>query len=114
MGGGGCYDGLVEDLGGFVMLGIGFAFGVDCIFIVCDDEGVFGVLVVVVDVFVVDIMGGREVLFVIEELRVVGLWVDWVFENRSMKSQMKVVDCFGAVVVVLVGSDELVVGMVML
>ena len=41
LGGGGRYDGLVEDLGGPPTPGIGFALGVDRTLLACDDEGVF-------------------------------------------------------------------------
>ena len=41
VGGGGRYDGLVEDLGGPPTPGIGFALGVDRILLACDAEGAF-------------------------------------------------------------------------
>ena len=42
VGGGGRYDGLVEELGGPPTPGIGFALGVDRILLACDAGGVFG------------------------------------------------------------------------
>ena len=41
VGGGGRYDGLVEELGGPATPGIGFALGVDRILLACDAEGAF-------------------------------------------------------------------------
>ena len=41
VGGGGRYDGLVEELGGPPTPGVGFALGVDRTLLACDDEGVF-------------------------------------------------------------------------
>ena len=41
LGGGGRYDGLVEELGGPPTPGIGFALGLDRTLLACDDEGVF-------------------------------------------------------------------------
>jgi histidyl-tRNA synthetase len=107
VGGGGRYDGLVEDLGGPATPGIGFALGVDRTLIACDDEGVFPAPSAAVDVFVVDTTGGGEALAVTAELRAAGVRADRAFENRSMKSQMKAADRSGATVAVIIGSQEL-------
>jgi histidyl-tRNA synthetase len=114
LGGGGRYDGLVEDLGGPATPGIGFALGVDRTLLACSDEGVFGAPDPSVDVFVVDTTGGREALLLTTELRAAGIGVDRAFENRSMKSQMKAADRSGADWAVIVGSDELAAGTVTL
>ncbi len=112
LGGGGRYDGLVEDLGGPPTPGIGFALGVDRILIACDDEGVFGAPGTAVDAFVVDTTGGREALLITAELRAAGVAADRAFENRSMKAQMKAANRSGAPVAVIVGTDELDAGTV--
>jgi histidyl-tRNA synthetase len=114
LGGGGRYDGLVEDLGGPATPGIGFALGVDRILIACDDEGVFGAPDLAVDVFVVDTTGGREALRITAELRAAGLSADRAFENRSMKAQMKGANRSGAPYAVIVGTDEIDAGTVTL
>jgi histidyl-tRNA synthetase len=114
LGGGGRYDGLVEDLGGPSTPGIGFALGVDRTLLACSDEGVFGAPDPSVDVFVVDTTGGREALLLTTELRAAGIDADRAFENRSMKSQMKAADRSGADWAVIVGSDELAAGSVTL
>jgi histidyl-tRNA synthetase len=110
LGGGGRYDGLVEDLGGPATAGVGFALGVDRTLLACDDEGVFPVADPSVDVFVVDTTGGGEALAITTELRAAGLSADRAFENRSMKAQMKAADRSGAAFAVIVGSDELGAG----
>jgi histidyl-tRNA synthetase len=108
VGGGGRYDGLVEQLGGPEGVpGVGFALGVDRTLLVCDDEGVFPAPDRVVDVFVVDTTGGLEACLLTDELRRAGFRADRAFDNRSMKSQMKVADRSGAPVALIVGSDEL-------
>ena len=112
LGGGGRYDGLVEDLGGPPTPGIGFALGVDRTLLACDDEGVFPAPPLGVDVFVVDTTGGREALLLTSELRALGISVDRAFDNRSMKSQMKAADRSGATLALIVGSDERVAGTV--
>ena len=107
VGGGGRYDGLVEDLGGPPTPGIGFALGVDRTLLACDDEGVFAAPAGNVDVFVVDTTGGAAALAVTTEMRRAGLAADRAFENRSMKSQMKAADRSGAAFAVIIGSTEL-------
>ena len=52
IGGGGRYDGLVEQMGGKPTPGIGFGIGIERVLIVCDAEGVFGAPAASVDVFV--------------------------------------------------------------
>ncbi len=110
VGGGGRYDGLVEDLGGPPTPGIGFALGVDRTLIACDDEGAFPPPPVAVDAFVVDTAGGADAHAITTELRRAGLRVDRAFEGRSMKSQMKSADRSGARLAVIVGTDEATAG----
>jgi histidyl-tRNA synthetase len=112
LGGGGRYDGLVESLGGPPTHGIGFALGLDRTLLACDDEGVFAAPDTSVDVFVVDTTGGREALRITNELRASSISADRAYENRSMKSQMKAADRSGARVAVIVGSNELDAGTV--
>lgn len=112
LGGGGRYDGLVESLGGPPTHGIGFALGLDRTLLACDDEGVFPAPATSVDVFVVDTTGGREALRITAELRDSGFATDRAFENRSMKSQMKAADRSGAQVAVIIGSNEVEAGTV--
>jgi histidyl-tRNA synthetase len=114
LGGGGRYDGLVEELGGPATPGIGFALGVDRTLLACDDEGVFGAPDPAVDVYVVDTTGGREALRLTAELRAAGISCDRSFENRSMKAQMKGANRSGAGIALIVGTDELDAGTVAL
>ncbi|MGH9134252.1 MAG: histidine--tRNA ligase [Ilumatobacteraceae bacterium] len=114
LGGGGRYDGLVEDLGGPPTPGIGFALGVDRTLLACDDEGVFDAPETAVDVFVVDTTGGAQALLITDELRAAGVSADRAYEGRSMKSQMKSADRSGAALAVIVGSNELAAGVALL
>jgi histidyl-tRNA synthetase len=110
LGGGGRYDGLVEDLGGPPTSGIGFALGVDRTLLACSDEGVFAAPDDAIDVFVVDTTGGREALLITSDLRAAGISADRAYENRSMKAQMKAADRSGATFAVIIGPDELTSG----
>ncbi len=106
VGGGGRYDGLVEDLGGPATPGIGFALGVDRILLACDAEGTFAAAPAPVEVFVVDTAGGQSAAVLCDRLRQAGLGVDRAFDGRSMKAQMKRADRSGAAVAVIIGPDE--------
>ena len=106
LGGGGRYDGLVEDLGGPATPGIGFALGLDRTLLACDDEGVFAVAPSSVDVFVIDTTGGLEATVLTDQFRAAGLRADRAYDNRSMKSQMKAADRSNARVAVIIGTDE--------
>ena len=110
LGGGGRYDGLVEDLGGPATPGVGFALGVDRTLLACDDEGVFAAPDPAVDVFVVDTSGGSAALAITSQLRSGGISADRAFENRSMKAQMKAANRSGAAFAVIIGTDEIEAG----
>jgi histidyl-tRNA synthetase len=112
VGGGGRYDGLVEELGGPAVPGIGFALGLDRTLMACDAEGVFPAPSQHVDVFVVDTTDGRAALALTMELRDAGLSADRAYDGRSMKAQMKAADRSGAAIALIVGGDELAAGTV--
>ena len=114
VGGGGRYDGLVEDLGGPATPGIGFALGVDRILLACDAEGVFATPEPAVKVFVVDVTGGSHALGVCARLRNAGIGADRSYGGRSMKAQMKVADRSGAPFAAIIGEDEVANGEVTL
>ena len=106
VGGGGRYDGLVEDLGGPATPGIGFALGVDRTLLACDAEECFTYGFPVLDVFVIDTTGGSHAMTITHQLRQGGFTADRAFEARSMKSQMKSADRSGAQVAVIIGDTE--------
>ena len=113
IGGGGHYNNLIEQLGGPSIPGVGFALGIDRVLMACDAEGVFDAPSSAVDVFVIDTTGGLEALSLCTELRRAGIRADRSFDAKSMKSQFKDADRSGAAVALVVGSDELVAGTVL-
>ena len=110
VGGGGRYDGLVEDLGGDPTPGIGFAIGVDRTLLACDAESAFPAPDGAADVFVVDTTGGRTALRLAAQLRGAGLRAERAYGAKSMKSQMKTANKSRAIVAVIIGEDELARG----
>ncbi len=112
IGGGGRYDGLVEQLGGPPTPGIGFGSGIERVLLTCDAEGVFGAPQRRVDVFVVDLVGGDAARDLTALLQRSGVSVDRAWDGRSLKAQMKAADRSGAAWALIVGEDEQVAGVV--
>ena len=106
VGGGGRYDGLVEDLGGPATAGVGFALGVDRTLLACDSEEVFLPSAPAIDAFFIDVVDGVAALTLCEQVRAAGFTADRAFDGRSMKSQMKAADRCGSTYAVIVGEDE--------
>ena len=109
IGGGGRYDGLVEQLGGKPTSGIGFGSGVERLLLTLDAEGVAGAFGAQreLDIFLVDTVGGEAGSVLLDRLRHEGYSVDRAYDQRSMKSQMKLADKSGARLALLLGAQEL-------
>ena len=101
-GGGGRYDGLIEQLGGAPTPGIGFGLGIERILIACDAEGAFSPPAERLDAFVIDTTGGDGARDVARELRAAGLRVERAFDDRSFKSQMTAALRSGARIAVVI------------
>jgi histidyl-tRNA synthetase len=114
LGGGGRYDGLVEQLGGPPTSGIGFAIGLDRTLLACDSEAVFPAPPTNVVVFVVDTADGLHATEICHLLRDQNISADRAFDNRSMKAQMKSADRSKASFAVIVGTDEVESGTVII
>jgi histidyl-tRNA synthetase len=107
IGGGGRYDGLVEQMGGKPTPGIGFGIGIERVLIACAAEGVVAGSEPTADVFVVDGLDNpTEVTLLVTELREDGMRAERTYGGRSMKAQMKVADRSGARYTVVLGERE--------
>jgi histidyl-tRNA synthetase len=111
---GGRYDGLVQELGGPAIPGVGFALGVERLTMLLNMQdrplpGGPSVYMVWVG------EKARDWAFpVVHRLRQKGLPVEMEGEGRSLKSQMRRADKFKAGSVVIIGDDELNKGAVLL
>ncbi len=112
--GGGRYNGLVESLGGPETPGIGFGSGIERVLLHLDAEDAFPAPPSGVDVYVVDVVDGRQARDLTETLRDAGFSADRSFDGRSMKAQMKGANRSGATAAVIVGPDEVEAGTVTL
>lgn len=109
IGGGGRYDGLMSELGGQELSGIGFGLGVDRALLAAEAEGVVSTDGFVSDLFIIPLGDGamRHVLQLATQLRGAGKVVEIAFGDRSLKTAMKAADKSGTRNVVVIGDEEI-------
>lgn len=112
IGGGGRYDGLMEQLGGQALSGIGFGIGVDRTMLALQAEGIDPAAGDRVDVYGVALGADAKAALVpvVAAFRRSGLRADMAYGDRSMKGAFKAADRSGARITVVVGEDELAAG----
>jgi histidyl-tRNA synthetase len=109
IGGGGRYDGLMAELGGQELSGIGFGLGIDRALLAAEAEGVISIDGFVSDLFIIPLGDGamQRVLELATQLRGAGKIVEIAFGDRSLKAAMKAADKSGARNVVVIGDEEI-------
>jgi histidyl-tRNA synthetase len=116
IGGGGRYDGLMEQIGGQPISGIGFGLGVDRALLAAEAEGVVDQSAFLNDLYVIPLGAKAKTiaLSLSQELRAANLTVEIAFGDRALKTAMKYADKSGARYVVIIGDTELASGHVAL
>jgi histidyl-tRNA synthetase len=109
VGGGGRYDGLVADLGGPPVPGVGFAIGIDRLLIATDAE-TFRAPAPEVDVIPISADAAPTAVRLARRLRDHGIRCELEAAGRSVKSAMRRADKLAARFAVLIGEDELRAG----
>ena len=114
IGGGGRYDGLMEQIGGQSLSGIGFGLGVDRALLAAEAEGVVDEAAFLTDLYIIPLGGSAKTvaLSISQELRAQNLTVEISFGDRALKTAMKSADKGGARYVVIIGDTELSTGLV--
>lgn len=109
IGGGGRYDGLMSQLGGQELSGIGFGLGVDRTLLACQVEGIEVGDRARCDVYGVGIgdAAKRRLVALAGQLRDVGVRVDLAYGGKGLKGAMKAADRSGARLAVVVGERDL-------
>jgi histidyl-tRNA synthetase len=113
VGGGGRYDGMVEEFGGPPTQAIGFALGVEATLVALEAAGAAPVKAApVLDLFVVGAGGATraQIFGVVETCRSSGTATDFGEFGKSVKSQMRAADAAGARSVVVLGDTEFTTG----
>lgn len=112
IGGGGRYDGLMADLGGQPLSGIGFGLGIDRTYLACRAEGLAVGDPSRCDVYLVPLGADAKSALVgtAGALRRAGVRVDVAYGDRALKGAMKGADRSGARYAVVVGERDLEAG----
>jgi histidyl-tRNA synthetase len=111
IGGGGRYDGLMSQLGGADLSGIGFGLGVDRILLACEAEGIFSSDAVTssLEIYLIP-LGSENTKFVtnlLNQLRNSGVIADMSYGDRALKGAMKSADKSGAKYSCVIGESEI-------
>lgn len=116
IGGGGRYDGLMEQIGGAAISGIGFGLGIDRALLAAEAEGVVNTEAFVTNLFVIPLGSPAKsvALSLANELRRSDLRVEIAFGDRSLKTAMRSADKNGAEYVLVIGDSEIATGIVQL
>ncbi len=109
IGGGGRYDGLVEEIGGDPTPGIGFAAGIERTLLAMESDGLTSDEDAGIDLFIAPLgeEAGRLALKMLAVLRDTGIKADTDYLGRSLKSQMKESGRMGAKFTLILGEREL-------
>ncbi len=109
IGGGGRYDGLMAELGGQSLSGIGFGLGVDRALLAAEAEGVINENAFVSDLFIIPLGDAAKemAMKIASELRAAGKSIEIAFGDRALKGAMKGADKSGARYVIVLGESEI-------
>jgi histidyl-tRNA synthetase len=112
IGGGGRYDGLMSELGGQNLSGIGFGLGVDRTLLAARAEGLSASEDSVSDVYFISLGedAKNKTISITSELRKAGIRADLAFGDRGLKGAMKAADKLAAKCVIVVGEGEIETG----
>ena len=116
IGGGGRYDGLMAQLGGSDLPGIGFGIGTDRTLLAREAEGLAPLATPAITVFAVGLgeSARRSLTPIIDQLRRSGIATDQSYGGRGLKGAMKAADRSGASWAMIMGDDEAAAGTVQL
>lgn len=114
IGGGGRYDGLMSELGGQELSGIGFGLGIDRVLLAAEAEGVLPEQIYQPDLFIIPLgeNAKRLSLNIAHSLRGQGFRVELAFGDRALKGAMKAADKSGARYSIVLGDAECASGSV--
>jgi len=114
--GGGRYDGLVEELGGPALSGIGFGMGLTRVILAMKQEGVEEPQPASPRLYVASLGDAAtvEAARIVERLRKDGIYAECDLVGRSLKAQMKYANKIGAAYTLIIGDSEVESGRAML
>jgi len=107
--GGGRYNGLVEQIGGNDMPGIGFALSIERTLLTLKSQGIELPVDMTLDCYLIALgeEAEKKTTILLDQLRAHGIAADKDYLGRKMKAQLKAADRFGTRFVLILGEDEL-------
>jgi len=114
IGGGGRYDGLMGEIGGQDITGIGFGIGLDRALLAVEAEEIVIPATFVSDLFIIPmgLSAKSAALKYAVDLRSAGFKVELAFGDRALKTAMKTADKSGARYSLVIGDEEMASGIV--
>jgi histidyl-tRNA synthetase len=114
IGGGGRYDGLMGEIGGQDIAGIGFGIGLDRALLAIEAEGVVIPENFASDLFIIPmgVSAKSAALKYAADLRAAGFKVEMAFGDRALKTAMKIADKSGSRYSLVIGDEEMASGVV--
>lgn len=108
VGGGGRYDGLIEQIGGPAMPGIGYALGLERILLTMKEQGISLAPAKTAEIFIAALGQEAQLLAsqLAQQLRQAGFAVERDYGNRSFKAQLKAADRYQVSYTLIIGEDE--------
>lgn len=109
IGGGGRYDGLVEEVGGKPTPAVGYAVGVDRLLLALKSQNKLQLSLPGPNLYIVHFGGDtkRKAAQIAHSLRGQGLWTELDYSERSIRAQMKAANRLDSQYVLVIGDDEL-------
>ncbi|MCL2637016.1 MAG: histidine--tRNA ligase [Oscillospiraceae bacterium] len=106
---GGRYDGLIEEIGGGKITGLGFGMGLERLILVMQAQGLDFEPAKACDLYIAALDAEAETTAVklVKELREQGFWAELDLAGRGLGAQMKYADKLGARFSMVLGSNEI-------
>ena len=107
--GGGRYDGLIKELGGPSLPGIGFAMGITRLILAMEAQGIVPAAKDKMRLYIASLGEAAQTAAVgiVKKLREKGIYCECDLVGRSLKAQMKYADKIGAEYTLIIGDSEL-------
>ncbi len=107
--GGGRYDGLIKEIGGPALCGIGFAMGITRIILAMEAQGIEVPSEDKMKLYIASLGASAQAAAVgiVKSLRDMGIYAECDLVGRSLKAQMKYADKVGAEYTLIIGDSEL-------
>ncbi len=110
--GGGRYDGLIKEIGGPSLCGIGFAMGITRIILAMEAQGIQAPSSEKMKLYIASLGAKAQsaATAIVKKLRDGGIYAECDLVGRSLKAQMKYADKVGAEYTLIIGDSELETG----